>query len=378
MSLPEFRPRYREDGSLDPQCLEEMGRYWLRSWLERRLSGLDPYFSIDKRRDEDPASWVVQILRDAGTAHPLVASLSYVALEMLEEARKSAAEPPLYFSSLLSICQQVYLSQTSPWFNEELAGLSKDPDAVEARWGGFDAVKEIVYAAMVQVPANLRNASHGSWLSLLWVPRYSTLALLGLGHSFEQMAPYLGIWWGTCPAEDRQHELGRLLFMALKDPGEERMRSVLRSESVDWPQDFREAINVALRSNGARELFSDHGQDQEERRKEHFLAVARDLKGFIALALESLPDRDYSLLLEAYELSRFGLRPRAGSLRLDPNSTAQRVALHRARLSFLKELDRLLVEATVALEKDRFFVQDLLSTVRSGDLEKALKRVSLH
>jgi len=255
MSALDFRPIYREDGSLDPQCLEDAGRHWIRGWLERRFSGSDPYFPIDRRGDEDPEALVVHILQQAGSSHPLTISVSEVLLALLDEARKAAPDVPVSFSPVLNVCQLVRLPATSSWFTEELAALARSPESAESRWGQFEVTKEIVYAAAVQCPGLPRAASYPSWLSLLYVPRYATLALLGLGQTFEQTLPFLETWWRTCVPEERQRELDHLFFMALKDRGEPTVHSLLAATSAGWPHVLEDAVNSALLRSGGSKAF---------------------------------------------------------------------------------------------------------------------------
>jgi hypothetical protein len=259
MTAPEFQPVYREDGSLDPQCLEDAGRHWLRKWLEGRFSGRDRFFGIDRRTDEDPEALVVHLLQEAGTAHPVTLSISEVLLSLLDQARQAAPDLPPFFLPALKVCQQVRLPATASWFNEELAALARGLEAEEARWGGFPIAKEIVYAAIIQSPGMFRAAS---WLLLLKVPRYATLALLGLGQTFEQRLPLLGAWWTSCPAVERQRELDHLVFMALRELGERKVRSLLATQSrADaWTPRMRVELDSALLRSGGQAVFADEAE----------------------------------------------------------------------------------------------------------------------
>ncbi|MFY9824379.1 MAG: hypothetical protein WAM82_23590 [Thermoanaerobaculia bacterium] len=259
MTAPEFQPVYREDGSLDPQCLEDAGRHWLRKWLEGRFSGRDPFFGIDRRTDEDPEALVVHLLQEAGTAHPVTLSISEVLLSLLDQAREAAPDLPPFFFPALGVCQQVRLPATASWFNEELATLARGPEAEEARWGGFPTTKEIVYAAIIQSPGLPRAAAHSNWLLLLKVPHYSTLALLGLGQTFEQRLPWLSTWWKSCPPEDRQRELDHLVFMALRELGERKVRTLLATQARTdaWLQWMKAEVDSALLRSGGQVVFAD-------------------------------------------------------------------------------------------------------------------------
>jgi hypothetical protein len=257
MTTPEFRPIYREDGSLDPQCLEDAGRHWLRKWLEGRFSGRDPFFVIDRRSDEDPEALVVHILQEAGTAHPVTLSISEVLLSLLDHAREVAPDLPSFFFPTLKVCQQVRLPATVSWFNEELAALAHGPEGVEAHWGGFPITKEIVYASVTQLSGLSRAVSYPSWLMLLKIPRYATLALLGLGPTFEQELPWLETWWKSCPSGERQRELDHVFFMALKERGERRVRTMLAAQSNSWPRKLKAAVDSALIRGGGQKFFED-------------------------------------------------------------------------------------------------------------------------
>jgi hypothetical protein len=254
-----FIPTLREDGTFDPDSLERAGLRWVTAWLKGRLSGRDPYLPIDRRGGEDPEALVVAILRDAGTAHPATELIARALLALLDEARTCAPEIPSYLKPALRICQQVRLPQASSWFTEELKKLANDPETLEARWGE-KVVREILYAASLQSPGLPQAASHESWLALLMVPRYATLAWAGLGSSFRQQLVHITIWWQSCPAAKRKAEIDHFVFMGLKTESDEVTRRLLISAGALWPQDLKSAINVAFRRQGFVEVFSCQSQ----------------------------------------------------------------------------------------------------------------------
>lgn len=260
MSLHEFRPALREDGTFDPDSLERAGLRWVRSWLKARLSGSDPFFPVDKRWDEDPEALIVDILRDAGLEHNGTSLVARAVLDLLEEASASG-EVPAYFKPAVRICQRVRLPLTSSWFLKELQSLAKDPEAVEARWGE-KLVREILYAAIHQVPGLPQSPSFQDWKALLRVPRYSTLAWLGLGQIFALRLGYLKDWWMVCPASMRQREIDQTIYVGLKNQGEEVIQTLLVAAAVDWPSDLKASVDLALQRHGAAPLFSREGKRQ--------------------------------------------------------------------------------------------------------------------
>jgi hypothetical protein len=248
LTLESFTPTLREDGTFDPDSLERAGLRWVTAWLKGRLSGKDPYFPIDRRGGEDPEALVVAILRDAGTAHPATDLIARALLALLDETRTCAPEIPPYLKPALRICQQVRLPQASSWFTGELKALANDPEAVEARWGE-KVVREILYAASLQAPGLPHAASHESWLALLRVPRYATLAWVGLGPSFAQQVAHIADWWQACPADKRQAEVNHFVFMGLKSEGEEEVRRIVRSAVYKWPDELRSAVEEAFKKH---------------------------------------------------------------------------------------------------------------------------------
>ncbi len=249
MTLESFTPTLREDGTFDPDCLERAGLRWVTAWLKGRLSGKDPYFPVDRRGGEDPEALVITILRGAGTAHPATDLIARALLALLDEARAGAPDIPPYLKPALRICQQVRLPQASSWFTEELKALADESEAVEARWGE-KIVREILYAASLQAPGLTQAASHESWWSLLSIPRYATLAWVGLGQSFPQRMSYIVDWWNACPAAKRNAEIDHVIFMGLKTEGDEEARLVVKSVSAQWPHDLKSAVDEAFEKHG--------------------------------------------------------------------------------------------------------------------------------
>jgi len=281
-----FKPRLREDGTFDPNCLEEAGLRWVKDWLRSRLGGRDPWFPIDGRYEEAPEDLIVSILRDAGVVHPGSVLISRAVLELLDEARALVSKTPESLDSLLNVCGQVRLPQTSSRFAEELAAIASNPDLLEARWGGCARVKAIVQAAILQAPGIGESTSRKSWLSLLAVPRFATLAWLGLGQSFGLRLAHLQDWWRACPEERRQAEVDHLIFMGLKTEGETAVRTSLEISILSWPEDLRAAINQSLKSNGLDELmsFADFEEglqrlsEEFERMRQDAISVQRTLE----------------------------------------------------------------------------------------------------
>lgn len=259
MSSPVFRPAFRTDGTLDPECLERAGDRWLTGWLRDRLSGIDPWFPIDARYDEDPEALVIDVVRREGPDHPASVAISRTARTLLDEARAAAPELPRFFPSLLHLCRRVRLHVTASWFLEELAATARDPAAAERRWGSVDRVKEILFAGLEQAPGRLGPPAKESWERLLDVPSFATLGLLGLGSSLRQRMPYLARWWRACPEEDRRRELRYMVYQAVAKEGEAGVQDFL-SESPFLPHDLKQALDQELAANGAKRFFEDLGK----------------------------------------------------------------------------------------------------------------------
>lgn len=255
MSQDEFRLVIRSDGTIDPECIEQAGLRWVKNWLARRLSGEDPFSPLDRRVDEDPEALVVALLRDAGLKHPASSIISRTVLYLLDRSAEKAPDVPPYFGATLRLCQQVRLPDAGAWFAQELALLAKAPAKTEERWGGYETTKAIVYAAAVQSPGLPSAASRKSWLALLNIPRYSTLALAGLCCSFQDRVDHLRLWWQKCPADQRPLELDQMIFTGLKTEGEATVMAALAASGASFPSGLKSAVNSALQSNGARTLF---------------------------------------------------------------------------------------------------------------------------
>jgi hypothetical protein len=265
MKQKQFKLAFRADGTIDPECIEQAGLRWVKTWLARRLSGDDPFVPLDERVDEDPEALVVGLLRAAGLAHPACSLVSKAILSFLDQSAKRAPDVPPFFSNTLRLCQQVRIPDSSPWFTEQLAQIVNAPVRVEKRWGGVERTKEIVYAGAVQSPGLPSAASKKAWQALLKVPQYATLALAGLCRSFEDQVAHMKSWWRTCPAEERELELNQMLFTALKTESEKAVLAILKSAGESFPPDLKEAVNRSLRENGARIAFSDSVEEQYSR-----------------------------------------------------------------------------------------------------------------
>jgi len=250
-------------------CFEQAGLRWVKQWLEARLAGSDPYFPLDTRTDEDPEAFVVAVLRDAGFQHPASELISRAVLDLLDRSRSMAPRKPAYFEALIGLCQRVVLPQAGTWFTEAIEQLAQVTEDFERRWGGPERVREIVFAAIVQAPGLPPAASRQSWLRLMSIPRYATLALLGLGGSFEDRLKHLTDWWASCAAEERDRELNQMMFSALKthagQDGRDSVQDILRSGGWSYPRPLKEAINRALRENGADPAFDDPSQQRPSR-----------------------------------------------------------------------------------------------------------------
>jgi len=254
-----FHSIVRADGSLDPSCFERMGEEWIESWLRNHLSGSDPYFPIDTRTGEDPESFVVGLLRQAGATHPAAASIARVVLRLLDEARRLAPQVPSWLSPLLRLCQQVHLDLTFSWFHEELQATARDPEAAQQRWADLQTLREILVAAVAQAPGRPHSSPRGSWLVLLRKPDFCSLALAGLGASFEQKLPFLADWWRSCPPERRRRELSYLIYRAVDQ--EEPLTSFL-GKALSFPSNLREAIDQELHAQGAQPFFAAQRRSQ--------------------------------------------------------------------------------------------------------------------
>ncbi|HEX4960691.1 MAG TPA: hypothetical protein VF173_07615 [Thermoanaerobaculia bacterium] len=254
MSEPLFEPRLRADGSLDPECLERMGPDWLAGWLRERLSGRDPWFPLDRRIDEDPEALLVGILRGVGSGHPLVPLVGHAIRRLLDDALAEAPSPSPWFRPLLRLCQQKALPLTASWFAAELDALARYPEAFAGRWPDRELADGILFAAIRQSPGWPGSPARPIWKVLLTRPETATFALSALGTSLHQQVSHLAAWWQACPEDERDLELGQLIFVALRTEGEDETRAVL-SRTLSLPRDLQEAIDRRLRANGARPVF---------------------------------------------------------------------------------------------------------------------------
>jgi hypothetical protein len=248
------KPRWK-NGRLDPDWLGAAGLGFVRAWLASRLAGSDPYQPVDTRIDEDPDAFVVELLREVGAHHPAFEVIARAVLQLLDEARGAAPEVPAYFRGLLRICQQVRLPQTSGWFGEEMDALAREMNRREEQWGGYEAGKEIAYAAVTQAPGLTVAASRAAWERLLGVPRYATIAFIALSQTFSDQVRHLGRWWAACEAGERGRELAQLLDSALRREGEARVRSLLASHVASLPRDLEQEIDAVFRGLQLREVF---------------------------------------------------------------------------------------------------------------------------
>jgi hypothetical protein len=259
MSKPVFRPTTREDGTLDPSCIERMGEDWIEGWLRARFSGSDRFLPIDTRTGEDPEALVIGLLRHAGASHPVTAAVGRVVLRLLDEARRLAPQSPPWWSPLLRLCQQVRIDQAFSWFHEELQRIASDAEAAHRRWSNPRTVRDILFAAVVQAPGRAGSSTLEAWLALLQRPESSSLALAGLGASFEQKLPYLADWWRYCPPEKRSRELGYLIYRALD---QDEPLATLLNQAPTLPLDLREAIDLELQAQGAQPAFAEQRGSQ--------------------------------------------------------------------------------------------------------------------
>lgn len=265
MKQKAFKLTFRDDGTVDPDCIEQAGLRWVKTWLARRLSGEDPFVPLDQRVDEDPDALVVGLLRDAGLAHPASSLISKAILSFLDQAAKNAPDVPPFFANTMRLCQLVRLPDTSTWFADHLARIANAPARAEKRWGGIEKTKEILYAGAVQAPGLPSAASRKAWQALLKIPQYATLALAGLSRSFEDQVAHMKTWWRTCSAEERELELNQMVFTGLKTESEKAVLAILKSSGESFPTDLKEAINRALRENGSRVAFSDSAEEKYSR-----------------------------------------------------------------------------------------------------------------
>jgi hypothetical protein len=234
------------DGEIDLAAFERAGLQWVRRWVKARLSGSDPYFRRDVRVDEDPETLLVQLLREAGPAHPASELIGQALLSLLDEARTATGALSESFEGALRLCAQVRVPETGSWFTEEVQRLGGDPGGYEQHWGGLETMKSILRAAQLQAPGLPGAVVLPAWRRLLEVPRYSTLALLGLGSTLRQQVPFLAQWFRACPSEQVGRELEHMVFITSQREGQESLRELLAAGWGGFPPPLREAFNTAL------------------------------------------------------------------------------------------------------------------------------------
>jgi hypothetical protein len=104
----------------------------------------------------------------------------------------------------------------------------------------------------------------------------------------------------------------------------------------------------------------------------HYKDMARALSGYIGLAIEALRDRDRNLLIDSYGLERYGLA-KHGSSPVFVKPGGHKVGLWRARKRFLRELQRLIEEAS-AVHQNLDLIRGLRILIESGALMIRLPR----
>lgn len=249
-------PRSRDNGEADPSSFEGLGDDWIWNWLKSRLSGDDPYFPIDPRVDEDPEALVVGLLREAGERSRLWRSIARAVRYLLYAASDVVPEVPSFFARALRICQRCRFTEVEGWFVEALELLAESSDRMEQVWGER-LVKEITYAAVLQIPGIPTSPARQAWLHLFENPRYTTIALRGLGASFSQRLSYLPQWWQICPRDDRKKQIDNMIFAALKAHSFQELRPLLQDQRQRYrfPYELEVAIDEALERYGASRVF---------------------------------------------------------------------------------------------------------------------------
>ncbi len=102
--------------------------------------------------------------------------------------------------------------------------------------------------------------------------------------------------------------------------------------------------------------------------------VVAVIENFIGIAFNTLNDRDYMLLFEAYGLEGFDIKPGQHVAPEELSPGAKKVALCRARKSFRKNLEALLVKRSMSLKKEQTLVDEALRLLRSGHITETLGR----
>jgi len=241
---PRLEPRWK-DGRLDPDWIGEAGLRFVRPWLQRRLEGHDPLQPIDRRVDEDPEAFVVDLLREVGARHPAAEAIGRAARDLLDEARAEAPHAPAYVRTLLRLTELVSLPLTRPWFDEEIGFLA---DGAARRWKeGATGVTayDVAFAAVKQ-----KAGSKAHWERLLARPDVATIALMALAPSFDAKLAYLGRWWGAVDDAEREREVEYLLRAALRDHGERLVRERILAHRAALPAPVRAAMDRHLAALG--------------------------------------------------------------------------------------------------------------------------------
>lgn len=266
-----FSLKLTDEGTLDPSCIQEAGARWVLHWLRARFSANDPYLPLDHRVDEDPESLIVGILTDVGLAHPASVLITRALSQLLSEAEAATPDLVPFLSPLLRVCQRVHLPSLGSWFLAQLEAIALAHDAFEQRWTGVSQVNELLYAAIVQIPAQTVPAARPHWRALLGIPRYATQALLGLGRSFVDQIEFLPSWWDSVIVGERDRELAQLVKAAIRTVGQNRVIQSLQDNALLIPVDLQQAIDAILSAERVDPAFS--GQRQHGRTAGGFTAA---------------------------------------------------------------------------------------------------------
>ena len=245
-----FELALREDGSLDPACLERMGERWIAQWLRDRLGGRDPYIPIDQRTDEDPEALVVDLLR-AGRAlrHLFSGNRPCRSCPLGRRSPGRSRGPPVFSSPAPTLRAGAHDSDLY-LVSGRLTALSRNPAPAECRWGSAAIIEEILFAARRQTPGLPESPAHDLWLGLLRQPRFATMALLGLGLSFARLVAHLPVWWRTSPSEEKSRALGEIVFQALSAEGETPCGRPLQQLAPAGSLKVEGAVDRELQANG--------------------------------------------------------------------------------------------------------------------------------
>lgn len=221
-------------------------RGWLSASLSRRAGD----------REEDPEAFLVGLLRapsgavDRGPAARLRCAAVYAVggavRDLLDEESGGASSPPRAHG-LMRLCQQVHLPATRPWFDAEVVALARGPASYGAR--RLVPLVELLCAAVAQAPVapGVAPEVREAWVGLLGSPSSTTFALLALGRTFREQAPYLRAWWSTCDAGERRRELEQILLSALNGCGRSEVEEVVHEHDPDFPMDLARVVDELLR-----------------------------------------------------------------------------------------------------------------------------------